>query len=145
MVVMITPVAFNSIGYKTYIIFAVINFAILPVTYFFYPETAYRSLEEIDTIFEKTNSWFSAVSVAKHQPLRYGKNGELLIDYENTDEHIRRVESAPDGRPIKEMVGATKEVRSGDDIVVHKVNTIADGESGESAVDPEKALGGAAR
>ena len=43
MVVMVTPVAFSSIGYKTYIIFAVINGAlILPVVYFFYPETAYR-------------------------------------------------------------------------------------------------------
>jgi hypothetical protein len=54
MVVMITPVSFSSIGYKTYIIFAVINAFIFPVVYFFYPETAYRSLEEIDTIFRKT-------------------------------------------------------------------------------------------
>lgn len=46
MVVMITPVAFSSIGYQTYIIFAVINTFIIPVVYFFYPETAYRSLEE---------------------------------------------------------------------------------------------------
>lgn len=46
MVVMITPVAFSSIGYQTYIIFAVINLFIIPVVYFFYPETAYRSLEE---------------------------------------------------------------------------------------------------
>ncbi|KAB8290207.1 hypothetical protein EYC80_011076 [Monilinia laxa] len=98
MVVMITPVAFNSIGYKTYIIFAVINAAIMPIIYFFYPETAYRGLEEIDTIFIKTKSWFGAVSVAKNQPLRYGKNGELLIDYENTEEHFHRVSSAADGR-----------------------------------------------
>lgn len=42
MVVMITPVSFSSIGYKTYIIFAVINAFIFPVVYFFYPETAYR-------------------------------------------------------------------------------------------------------
>jgi len=36
MVVMITPVAFATIQYKTYIIFAVINAFIVPVTYFFY-------------------------------------------------------------------------------------------------------------
>lgn len=36
MVVMITPVAFATIGYQTYIIFAVINAFIVPVTYFFY-------------------------------------------------------------------------------------------------------------
>ena len=46
LVVMITPVAFSSIGYQTYIIFAVINLFIIPVVYFFYPETAYGSLEE---------------------------------------------------------------------------------------------------
>lgn len=36
MVVMVTPVAFANIGYKTYIIFAVINAFIVPVVYFFY-------------------------------------------------------------------------------------------------------------
>lgn len=48
LVVMITPPAFTNIGYHTYTIFAVINFVvILPCVYFFYPETAYRSLEEV--------------------------------------------------------------------------------------------------
>ena len=30
------------------------------------------------------------MKVAKTEPLRYGKNGELLIDYEQTEEHRRR-------------------------------------------------------
>ena len=91
---MITPVAFTNIGYKTYIVFAVINGAlILPVVYFFYPETAYRSLEEMDTIFSKTRSIFTVVKVAKQEPHRYGKDGEMLIDYENTAEHERRKSS----------------------------------------------------
>lgn len=92
---MITPVAFSTIGYKTYIIFAVINGAlILPVTYFFYPETAYRSLEEMDTIFIKTKSIFSVVRVAAEEPHRYDKNGDVLIDYTETGEHARRKSSA---------------------------------------------------
>jgi hypothetical protein len=94
MVVMITPVSFTSIGYKTYIIFAVINAFIFPVVYFFYPETAYRSLEEIDNIFRKANggwrAWFDVVKIARDEPRRYGKHGELLIEYENTDYHRRR-------------------------------------------------------
>ena len=90
-VVMITPVAFTSIGYKTYIIFAVINGAlILPVTYFFYPETAYRSLEEMDAIFVKNRSIFTTVRDAKNEPHRYDKQGNVLIDYEATEEHERR-------------------------------------------------------
>jgi hypothetical protein len=59
MVVMITPVAFSSIGYKTYIVFAVINFAMVPCVWLFYPETAYRSLEEIDKIFQKSESMYA--------------------------------------------------------------------------------------
>jgi hypothetical protein len=93
MVVMITPVSFSSIGYKTYIIFPVINAFIFPVVYFFYPETAYRSLEENDTVFRKTKGWFSVVSTAKHEPQRYGKHGEILIDYEGTEEHAMRMRS----------------------------------------------------
>ncbi|KAL9066973.1 MAG: hypothetical protein Q9161_007217 [Pseudevernia consocians] len=90
MVVMITPVAFASIKYKTYVIFAVINAFIFPVVYFFYPETAYRSLEEMDSIFRKCRSYFTLVKIARDEPRRYGKKGELLINYEETDEHARR-------------------------------------------------------
>lgn len=96
---MITPVSFSSIGYKTYIIFAVINAFIVPVVYFFYPETAYRSLEEMDSIFHKTKGWFSVVSVARNEPRRYGKHGEVLISYEETEEHIMHVK--PDARRIE--------------------------------------------
>lgn len=93
MVVMITPVSFSSIGYKTYVIFAVINAFIFPVVYFFYPETAYRSLEEMDSIFRKTKNCLSVITTAKMEPRRYGEHGELLINYEETDEHAIRRQS----------------------------------------------------
>lgn len=90
MVVMITPVAFDTIGYQTYIIFAVINAFMVPSVYFFYPETAYRSLEEMDSIFHNVApGWkgvFQVVHQAKVEPRRYGKNGELLMDYSDTEE-----------------------------------------------------------
>jgi Sugar (and other) transporter len=76
MVVMITPVSLSSIGYKTYIIFAFINAFICPVVYFFYPETAYRSPEEMDVIFRKTKNIFMVVSTVKDEPHMYGKSGE---------------------------------------------------------------------
>ncbi|KAI0169564.1 general substrate transporter [Hypoxylon sp. FL1284] len=101
LVVMITPVAFNSIGYQTYIIFAVINAFMVPCVYFFFPETAYRSLEEMDTIFHKVHGasgYFSVVHVARHEPRRYGRNGELLIAYEETDEHKAHAPTATEHR-----------------------------------------------
>ncbi|KAI1470034.1 general substrate transporter [Daldinia caldariorum] len=90
LVVMITPIAFNNIRYQTYIIFAVINAFMVPSVYFFFPETAYRSLEEMDSIFHKVHGakgYFTVVDIAEKEPRRYGKNGELLIVYEETEEH----------------------------------------------------------
>jgi sugar porter (SP) family MFS transporter len=52
-VVMITPVMIAHIGWGTYLFFAVMNAIFIPPMYFFYPETAGRSLEEIDLIFAK--------------------------------------------------------------------------------------------
>ncbi|KAI4289328.1 MAG: hypothetical protein L6R35_001409 [Caloplaca aegaea] len=66
------------------------NAALFPAVWFFYPETAYRSLEEMDSIFRKCNSIFTIVKIAKDEPQRYGKNGELLIRYEETEEHRQR-------------------------------------------------------
>ncbi|KAI0122927.1 hypothetical protein BJ170DRAFT_642684 [Xylariales sp. AK1849] len=87
---MITHIAFNSISYNTYTIFAVINAFMVPCVYFFYPETAYWSLEEMDAIFHRVKGakgYFGVVKVAREEPRRYGKNGELLLDYEGTEKH----------------------------------------------------------
>ncbi|KAK4543135.1 hypothetical protein LTR36_005913 [Oleoguttula mirabilis] len=89
MVVMVTPVAFANIGNNTYTVFAVINAAMVPCVYFFFPETAYRSLEEMDEIFHKVHGFkgaFTVVKVANELPHRYGKHGELLIPWEDTEE-----------------------------------------------------------
>ena len=94
--VLISPVAFYNIGYKTYIIFAVTNFAIVPIVYFFYPETAYRCLEEVDVIFHAASlspkPWLTVVKVARDEPLWYGKDGEAHFDYEQSDWHRQYTE-----------------------------------------------------
>ena len=59
----------------------------------------YHSLEEMDTIFQKTTSVFNCVSVARNEPRRYGKNGEVLVPYEETDEaEIRRQSTSSQGK-----------------------------------------------
>ena len=57
------------------------------------PETAGRSLEEMDEIFHRVHGFkgaFTVVKVAREMPRRYGKHGELLISYDETEE-ARRV------------------------------------------------------
>ncbi|KAK8239029.1 general substrate transporter [Phyllosticta capitalensis] len=51
MVVEITPPGISSLGWKFYIIWTVFNAAFVPIVYFFYPETADRSLEDLDRFF----------------------------------------------------------------------------------------------
>lgn len=81
MVVMISPVSFDSIGYKTYIIFAVINFAMVPAVYFLYPETRLRSLEEMDGLFAKSRGVFDIVKLSITEPHKYDKEGKLRVEY----------------------------------------------------------------
>lgn len=84
----------TNIGWGTYLFFAVMNACFIPFIWFFYPETANRSLEEIDIIFAKGNvENMSYVKAAAEMPfltdaeveseaLRYG-----LIDVVNRVGH----------------------------------------------------------
>ena len=58
----------------------------------------------MDTIFRKTNSIFSVVQRAREEPRRYGKNGELLINYDETEEHLRRASVISGGAAGATMV-----------------------------------------
>ncbi|KAL8941026.1 MAG: hypothetical protein Q9211_001992 [Gyalolechia sp. 1 TL-2023] len=50
-VVFVTPRAINNLKYKLYIIWAVLNASFVPITWLWYPETARRSLEDMDEVF----------------------------------------------------------------------------------------------
>lgn len=67
------------------------NAFIVPVVYFWFPETTNRSLEEMDFLFRKSNNMFEIVSLARNEPHMYGPNGELLRTLEDVeDEAVRR-------------------------------------------------------
>lgn len=78
---MITPVAFETIKYHTYTIFAVINAVIFPIVYFFFPETRYRSLEEMDMIFKKSTNVFNVVPISIKEPFMYDKYGNKKQEF----------------------------------------------------------------
>ncbi|QPG75790.1 hypothetical protein FOA43_003151 [Brettanomyces nanus] len=68
-VVMFTPIFINETKWGCYLFFALMNFLYVPIIYFFYPETAGRSLEEIDIIFARAYSeGVSPVSISKSMP-----------------------------------------------------------------------------
>lgn len=84
MVVLVTPVAFATIYNRTYIIFAVINFAMAIASWAIFPETAGRSLEEMDGIFAQASMLnpYDVVRIEKNTPRRYDTSGNLLA-YDN--------------------------------------------------------------
>ncbi|KAJ0344131.1 hypothetical protein COL154_006351 [Colletotrichum chrysophilum] len=50
-IVQITPIGIQNLGWKFWIVFTVLNAAFLPVIYLFYPETANRTLEDLDEYY----------------------------------------------------------------------------------------------
>lgn len=70
LVVMVTPIMISNIGWGTYLFFAAMNACFLPIIWIWYPETAHRSLEEIDIVFAKGNiENMSYVKAAEELPL----------------------------------------------------------------------------
>ncbi|KAI0537060.1 sugar transporter [Xylaria digitata] len=53
LVVEITPIGIQNLGWRFYVIWAVLNFVMLPIIWAFFPETANRSLEELDAYYRE--------------------------------------------------------------------------------------------
>lgn len=66
MVVEITPIGIESLRWQFYIIWTVLNGSFVPFTYFLYPETAGRTLEDIDTYFREKPSLLVFRDKASH-------------------------------------------------------------------------------
>jgi len=81
-VVEATPTGFDSLGFKYFIIYAVINwFLILPTVYFLFPETQGLHLESVDRIFLESKGILDPVRVAKELRARavVGEGGAIDI------------------------------------------------------------------
>lgn len=99
---MITPVMIEHIGWGTYLFFAAWNAVFIPIIWFFYPETAGRSLEEIDLIFAKGYvEKMSYVRAAKELPRLSDEQIEakaaeygILDDNEKTEEKVMEADPA---------------------------------------------------
>ncbi|KAK4696252.1 hypothetical protein P7C71_g1650, partial [Lecanoromycetidae sp. Uapishka_2] len=88
MVVEITPIGIQSLHWKFYIIWTIFNAAFVPTVYLFYPETADRTLEDIDRLFRENSNVFIFTdkdAISSKRPLAY-------IEHEQAE--VRRNSSA---------------------------------------------------
>jgi hypothetical protein len=96
------------------------------------PETSGRSLEEMDDIFRAVHGFkgaFTVVKVAHEMPRRYGKKGELLINYDDTEGARRMSERRRSSIAAQEAGGAKKKYSGSPDGSGEKVEDV-DVESG---------------
>ena len=68
----VIPIMLDRLGWATYVFFGAMNIVVMPVVYFFYPEVAKRSLEEINLLF----------------------TSDSLLVGKNMDEYQRRIDEA---------------------------------------------------
>lgn len=132
------------------------NAIIIPCIYFLYPETGFRSLEEVDVIFYQASlspsPWLNVVKVAKNEPLWYGKDGEEPFNYEESDWHQRHVRFSEDTKTSdggsKDLNSSSNGTNSSND-ALGRLNSASDASPGSglsgqtleatpSASDPEK-------
>ena len=83
-VVEITPPGIQSLGWQFYIIWTVFNAAFVPTIYLFYPETAGRSLEDIDRMYRDNPK----LLVFRDKTITSSKRPQEYIDHEQ--EQVRR-------------------------------------------------------
>jgi hypothetical protein len=77
---MVVGPSFNNISWRTYIVFAALNAAIVPVVYFFFPETGGRSLEGkpcmffvqflVNSIIEDLDVVFALAHITGEDPVK---------------------------------------------------------------------------
>jgi MFS family permease len=83
MVVEITPLGIESLGWQFYIIWTVLNLVFVPTIFFFYPETANRKLEDLDLFFRDNHSIFihnNPEALSLERPQRYTEIEDELVD-----------------------------------------------------------------
>ncbi|KAK0242845.1 general substrate transporter [Armillaria nabsnona] len=106
LVVMIVGPSFQNINWGTYIVFASLNAMIVPIVYLFFPETAGRSLEDMDVIFAiayNENVSPVAVSLRKDIPAAGTREADIILGFSSavsSREDVRelREHHAPEGK-----------------------------------------------
>lgn len=90
LVVEITPVGIANIGWKLYIVFCILNWASILVVWFWYPETAGRTLESIDFLFASQTSLRQVVKLSTRKDMA-GAAQEMQVQV-----HQQKVEGKPE-------------------------------------------------
>ena len=97
----------QNLGYKFWIIWAVICFSFIPITYFLYPETANRTLEDIDRFFETNPGLLihrNKLAVQLHRPVEFIEADARIAAHEETKSKEISKDASTEHVEMKETV-----------------------------------------
>lgn len=100
-----TPIMLDRLGYGTYILYGALNVVAIPLVYFFYPEVAKRSLEEIDLLFT-SDSLFVKENMKEYNRRVDEAGGNIAVA-------ARRLLDEVDGNPTTSSLGDNDIEKSG--------------------------------
>ncbi|KAI8097542.1 general substrate transporter [Halteromyces radiatus] len=88
LVMEITPPMIQNIGWVTFLVFAAFNVLSIPFVYVFYPETANRTLEELDIVFTSKSClvWKANKELALRQAETIDEKEEIKVEPSNNQE-----------------------------------------------------------
>lgn len=81
-IVEITPIGLQHLGWRFWIVWTVFNAAFIPVIYFFYPETSNRTLEDLDLYYRDSPPLIVTKdpdAVCARRPWKYVEQEEVEI------------------------------------------------------------------
>ncbi|KAL4963229.1 sugar porter family MFS transporter [Aspergillus stella-maris] len=97
-IVEITPIGIQNIGWKFWIVWTVLNAIFLPIIYFIYPETANRTLEDIDTYYRTNPSLIvtgDPDAISTKRPLKYAQHEDEEVLKRTKDAQLAGFKDGP--------------------------------------------------
>jgi hypothetical protein len=101
---------FNSIHENTLHVFAAINFLSIPLVWAFYPETANRTLEEVDMLFASPSPFvWDAEKKFAELKAKGGLRRPPSVQQEDEEDKDQKKQEQQSVREESESIGAEKE------------------------------------
>ena len=97
MVVEITPIGIQNLKWRFYVIWIVLNAAMVPAVYLFYPETAGRTLEDMDDYYRGNPPLLACLDkegISSKRPQRYSVRDEHSVLAKERGETAQHLETA---------------------------------------------------
>ncbi|KAK5942210.1 hypothetical protein PMZ80_006165 [Knufia obscura] len=95
MVAQVTPPGIDNLGWKFWLIWMILCASFVPITYLFYPETANRSLEDIDRFFGDNHGIFvfnNKLATQLQRPAIYEEADRAIAERQEKADHVDDVE-----------------------------------------------------